>query len=121
MANFLNKLGDMAKNAADKTGDMIETGKLNAKISTEQAAIATIKQKIGGYYYERFGVDGEFPAEVSEMFQQIKLCEETIAALQGEIDNLKGEGPGEAAGKCPACGAANSPGTKFCGACGEKL
>lgn len=121
MANFLNKLGDMAKNAADKTGDMIEIGKLNAKISTEQATIITIKQKIGSYYYEHFDTGGEYPLEVSELCQQIKVCEHAIAEIQGEIAALKGEVPGEAESKCPACGAANSLGTKFCGECGAKL
>lgn len=121
MANFLNKLGDIAKNAADKTGDMIEVGKLNAKISSEQATIATIKQKIGGYYYEHFEMSEEYPPEVSELCQQIKLCEQAIAGIQGEISALKGDASGKAEGKCPACKAVNSPGTKFCGECGARL
>lgn len=121
MTNFLNKLGDMAKNAADKGGDVIEISRLNAKISTEQTNIVTVKQKIGDFYYERFGTDIEYPAEVTELCQQIKLCEDTIAALQEEIGVLKGESPSESEGKCPACGASNSLGTKFCGECGAKL
>lgn len=120
MANLFNKLSDMAKNAADKTGDMIEIGKLNAKISAEQANICTIKQSIGDYYYERFHTE-EYPTEVAELCQQIKLCEEAIASVQADIRTLKEESHTEATGKCPACGAANAPSTKFCGECGGKL
>ena len=91
MANFLNKLGDMAKTAADKTGDMIEIGKLNAKISTEQANISALKQKIGGYYYEHFDVAMDYPTEVFDLCQQIMLCGETITSLQEEITALRGD------------------------------
>lgn len=121
MANFLNKLGDMAKNAADKTGEMIEIGKLNTKISAEQTKISDLKQKIGNFYYDRFSTEENFPAEVAELCQQINLCEEAIASVQAEICVLKGEPRPDDTEKCPSCGVSNSAGTKFCSSCGAKL
>lgn len=99
MTNFLNKLGDIAKNAADKTGDLIEIGNLNSKISAEKTTIVTIKQKIGDYYYERFDEGVEYPPEVSDLCRQIKVCEQSIAGMQEEIIALKTESPGEAENK----------------------
>lgn len=123
MANFLNKLGDMAKTAADKTGDMIEIGKLNAKISTEEAAIAKQKEQIGNFYWEQFLSGQEQPATVTEWCQAIRASQEAIDALQAEISTLKGEPPMNttSAAPCAACGTVNPPGTKFCGNCGGKL
>ena len=123
MANFLNKLGDMAKTAADKTGDMIEIGKLNAKISTEEAAIAKQKEQIGNFYWEQFLSGQEQPTPVTEWCQAIRASQEAIDALQAEISTLKGEPPMNtaSAAPCAACGTVNPPGTKFCGNCGGKL
>lgn len=121
MANFFDKIGEIAKTAADKTGDMIEIGKLNSKISTEQANILALKQKIGGYYYEHFDANESLPPEVYELCGQIKQCEEAIISVQKEIGTLKGEAPTADTVKCPSCGAANAFGTKFCGSCGTKL
>lgn len=126
MANFLNKLGDMAKNAADKTGDLIEQGRLNSKISTEEATIVKLKEQIGNFYWERYASGVQTDAEIQERCEAIKTSQATIAAIRAEIDILKGEqavptATPAAAVKCPACGAENPSGTKFCGECGMKL
>ena len=124
MATLLNRLGDMAKNAADKTGDIIEIGKLNSKINSEQQTITSLKEKIGTYYFNHSDASTELPAEVRELCQKIQESLDAIAMLQQSINTLKGEGSPAAVGakdKCITCGAANAPGTKFCGSCGAKL
>lgn len=123
MANFFDKIGEMAKTAADKTGDMIEIGKLNAKISAEESAIAKQKEQIGHFYWEQFLSGQALPAPVAEWCQAIKASQEAIDALQTEISALKGESPMNAAptAPCGACGTVNPLGTKFCGNCGGKL
>ncbi len=46
---FFEKLGDIARGIGDKTGDAIETAKLNNKIKAEQVSIAECMRKIGEY------------------------------------------------------------------------
>ena len=123
MTSFFDKIGEMAKTAADKTGDMIEIGKLDAKISAEEETIAKQKEQIGNFYWEQFIAGQEQSAPVAEWCQAIKASQEAIDALQEEISALKGEPPMNtaSAAPCAACGTENPPGTKFCGNCGGKL
>lgn len=129
MANFLNKLSEMAKTAADKTGDMIEIGKLNAKISAEENSITDLKGKIGHFYWEKYFSTKTADAQILEWCETILDAQERIEATRIEIQLLKEEKPinpdpiasPETASKCPACGMDNGVGTKFCSQCGNKL
>ena len=129
MANFLNKLGEMAKTAADKTGDMIEIGKLNAKISSEEDGIADLKAKIGHFYWEKYFSTKIADAQILEWCEAIQAAQELIEATRTEIQLLKEQKPinsppitfQDTASKCPSCGTDNGVGTKFCSQCGNKL
>lgn len=134
---FFEKLSDMAKNIGDKTGDAIETTKLNSKIKAENEAADEELKKIGAFYYEQFKQSGEAAPELLELFQTAKSHYDAAAVAQAEIDRIKAENeeiraaaenaPVPAAKTapeeidCPGCGAANIPGTKFCCACGIRL
>ncbi len=131
---FFDKLNDIAKNIGDKTNDAIETTKLNSKINSEKAAAAEELKKIGEYYYNLFAAGGEAAPEVLEFCQSAKAHYDAAAEAQAEIERIKAENeaakaaaappeaPAAPAGiSCPACGAANAPGTKFCCSCGAKL
>ena len=52
--SFLDKLGGIAKNIGDKTGEILAVNKLNSKIHAEQQAAAEELRKIGEYYYSLF-------------------------------------------------------------------
>ena len=43
--SFLDKLGGIAKNIGDKTGEMLAVNKLNSKIHAEQQAAAEEQQQ----------------------------------------------------------------------------
>ncbi len=127
---FFDKLNQVAKNIGDKTGDAIEIGKLNSKIKAEQAAAAEDFKQIGEYYYNLFLVQGNAVPEVLDFCQSAKAHFDAIAEAQSKIDRIKAENEAPAtivsaapaAGlACPACGVANTPGTKFCCSCGTKL
>lgn len=47
--DFLDKIGNIAKNIGDRTNDAIEITKLNAKISSEKNAAAEELNKIGDF------------------------------------------------------------------------
>ena len=52
--DFLDKIGNIAKNIGDRTNDAIEITKLNAKIASEKNAVGEDLKKIGEFYYKKF-------------------------------------------------------------------
>ena len=127
---FFNKLNDLAKNIGDKTGDVLETGKLNAKILSEKNAAAAEIKKIGEYYYQLYASGGEVAQEVLEFCEAAKAHFDVIAEAQAEIDGIKTakeEAPAAAPIQtqqsrfCPECGTSVAADTKFCANCGHKF
>ena len=132
---FFDKLNDFAKNISDKTTDAIETGKLNGRINSERNLAGEELKKIGQFYYELFASGGEVAPEVREFCQTAKSHYDAAEEAQAEIDRIRAENEAAKAAAavpvapeatsggiaCPACGAANEPGTKFCRECGAKL
>lgn len=125
MAKFLDKIGEMAKSAADKTNDLIEQSRLNSKINGEEAVIAELKEQIGNFYWQRYAKGEQTDNEIKEWCEAIKVSQATIAATRKELGDMKGEQGASSSAptpiRCPICGAENPPSTKFCGECGEKL
>lgn len=136
MANFFDKLGDLAKSAADKTNELIEQNKQNSKMNAEEAAITKFKEQIGNYYFEQFET-GKIPeGPTVEWYDGIKASMAKIADLKAEIlkmkeeqehpvpETAKPEGEQvESTAKviCSTCAAENALGAKFCATCGAKL
>lgn len=89
MANFMNKVGNMAKKAADKTGDMVEIGKLNTKILSQQKSISSLKEKIGEIVFEQYQQGEALPEGIEALCQQIEETKQTITTLQQEIQEIK--------------------------------
>ena len=128
MALF-DKVSGLAKSASDKTASMIETTTLNAKINMEEKNIAALTARLGEYYlakYEAGALSAE--GEAAEIYAEIAVCRENIAALQAEIDEAKAAkevqqpAPDAAAGAkfCPNCGEALGSEARFCPSCGTK-
>lgn len=89
MSNFMDRVGGMAKKAADKTGDMVEIGKLNAKILSQQQSISSVKEKIGELIFERYQQGEQLPDDVGELCKQIEDIQNNIASLKKEIQEIK--------------------------------
>ena len=120
---FFDKLNKLVKDTGDKANELMEIGKLNAKISTEKSAISTIKEQMGEYVWAKYQEGAAFDEQLSEYCASIQASLEAIAELQSQIDALKAPKEEEApqAPACPACGTAVSQDAKFCPACGAKL
>ena len=87
---FKEKLGAIAKTAADKTGDVVETTKLNIKLNEEKSKMKDHMETIGKYYYDLITAEGgEIPEAIRDEVCQIKDIEETMADLQDQIKELK--------------------------------
>lgn len=83
------KLGAIAKTAADKTGDVVETTKLNIKINEEKGKIKELMEEVGRLYFEKFQNGEELPLEVTDLFCKVKDSEEQISQLQEQIKAVK--------------------------------
>ena len=124
---FFDKLGEMAKNVGDKTGDMIEVSKLNSRVSEAEKRIVEKKREIGETCWARYIANIQLDPEVARLCAAIKEDEALIAKTQAEIRSIKADKTAAPvvveAGllRCPQCGTGNPEGTKFCQECGAKL
>jgi len=123
---FLNKVGNLAKSATDKAGEMVEVTKLNTKINESKGKITTSKTQIGEYYWKKYESGEGLDDEVMEICASIKAENDTIDQLNNEIQRIKGStgGAGQASGSgtfCTSCGAAVPSGKNFCAGCGAKV
>lgn len=89
MAKFMDKMGNIAKKAADKTGDMVEIGMLNSKIGAQRQNITSIRERMGGIIYDQFHQGIELAEELTQFCQQIEEIEAAIAKMQKDIQDLK--------------------------------
>ncbi len=132
---FMDKLNDFTKNVGDKANDVIETTKLNNKISSEKAAIVDLFKQIGERSYAKYAAGEATDSDNSELFAAIATHSATIREAEEKIKAIK-EAPAaapaatpEAAPEtanaslviCPACGKQNQPEARFCCGCGGKL
>lgn len=120
---FFDKLNKLVKDTGDKANELLEIGKLNAKISTEKSAISTIKEQMGEYVWSKYQEGAAFDEQLSEYCASIQASLEAIAELQSQIDELKApkEEEAPAVPTCPACGVQVAEDAKFCPSCGAKL
>lgn len=93
MRDLFNKVGKLAKDTAekavDKTGELVEVGKLKAQISSAKSEIGTAKKQIGDYYYKKYGESVELDSEVIELCKIIKEQESLIDELEAKIELVK--------------------------------
>jgi uncharacterized small protein (DUF1192 family) len=134
MAIF-DKLGNIARIIGDKATDMVETTKLNSKISSEKTAIAECMRQIGEYYYSKHQAGESDDPSAAELYAAIDEHNKTIADTQSEIARIQAENAVQAAQgaqpsvpvpatdeiACPSCGKSNPATTKFCQECGGKI
>lgn len=125
MANLLDQIKDLTKSAVDKGTEVVELGKLKAKITQEESTIIQIKEQIGNYYWEHF-VDGkQLDEPVMKWCHDIEASQSVIAGINSEIKNMKQDTEEVKYEKttitCRACGHENTKDTKFCGNCGVRL
>jgi predicted nucleic acid-binding Zn ribbon protein len=120
---ILDKLNEFTKSLGDS-----ETSKFNSKITSEQNAINEVMKKIGEYCYNKYTETGKADKGIAEFCTTIDGHNKAIATAKVEIERIKAEreaavsaGAAPVTGACPACGAKNEAGRKFCSECGGKL
>lgn len=86
---IFEKLGSLAKNAANKTEDAIEIARLNSKINTENNKISAVKMCIGEYCWARYTAGATLDEEIMNLCNKIEDLLKNIAAAESEIQCIK--------------------------------
>jgi 3-deoxy-D-manno-octulosonate 8-phosphate phosphatase KdsC-like HAD superfamily phosphatase len=115
LSKLAKTIGDSATNAAKKSADMLEVGKLNLTIQSEENKIKELKAEIGGIIQSKFEQGDQVDVEVLEACAQILAVKNNIAEIQKKVLALK-QVP-----VCLNCGSAITPNSAFCTKCGAKL
>ena len=117
MSDILKKIGDTltetGKTVSEKTKQVGNVAKLNAKIISSEHSVSDNYTILGKYYYDTYK---DNPAEeVAETVNSITASLETIADMKSQILAIKGMV------KCQDCGAECPFEDTYCGKCGAKL
>ena len=116
MSDIIKKITDTitetGKNVGEKTKQVGNTAKLNAKIISSERSVSENYTLIGKYYYDTYKENPD--AEISDAVNAVTASLETIAEMKEQILALKG------LVKC-SCGANCPIEDTFCGKCGAKL
>lgn len=148
LSKGVSKAAEQAKFEADK---MMKANKLNSELGDLARQAAQINTSIGAKVIELQAAGKIHIPELDELIAQLKNLDAEVAAKKAELEATKASkfeeavasvaatptrvvtptlaasdaaAPGAATpamAKCPNCGAAVPPGTKFCPSCGQKL
>ncbi len=131
---LLNKIGEFAKIAANKTEEItktigekaeaaLEIQKLTSLVGKEESKIESTYKKMGKMVWEKSQNCDCLPDEFKEECEAIKASLAAIDDLKFKIANIKATAfnGDEPKTTCPNCGAAVGISAKFCSECGSKM
>lgn len=114
LENLGKKVGEAAQAAAKKSGELVETTKLNVNINSEEDKIQKIYTQIGKTLFERYSATGVADDDVKESLEAVKVHEQNIKSLKEKIFDIKGSKT------CISCGTEMDKAQVFCSKCGAK-
>lgn len=131
---LLDKIGEFAKIAANKTEEItktigekaeaaLEIQKLTSLVGKEESKIESTYKKMGKMVWEKSQNCDCLPDEFKEECETIKASLAAIDDLKFKIANIKATAfnGDEPKTTCPNCGAAVGISAKFCSECGSKM
>lgn len=131
---LLDKIGEFAKIAANKTEEItktigekaeaaLEIQKLTSLVGKEESKIESTYKKMGKMVWEKSQNCDCLPDEFKEECEAIKASLAAIDDLKFKIANIKATAfnGDEPKTTCPYCGAAVGISAKFCSECGSKM
>jgi len=123
---LFDKLGAFARNAADRTGDMVEVSRINRRIAGEQKKILEAMSRLGDHCWGLYAAGETLEEGAAAICAEIQAIQDGIDAMEKEIEAIRadqtpltGEAPEPAL--CPSCGGACEAGDRFCQWCGKEL
>lgn len=131
---LLDKIGEFAKIAANKTEEItktigekaeaaLEIQKLTSLVGKEESKIESTYKKMGKMVWEKSQNCDCLPDEFKEECEAIKASLAAIDDLKFKIANIKATAfnGDEPKTTCPNCGASVGISAKFCSECGSKM
>ncbi len=119
---IMDKVNEIAHKVSDKAGEVVEMGKLTAKIHSETDEVSQLKKQIGEICFGKFRAGDEIDPEIEALCVKIEKHKRNIAENQKKLNRMKnGARPSDPAdGFCPFCGEKLNKVGKFCPACGKE-
>lgn len=115
LENLGKKVGEAAQAAAKKSGELVETTKLNVNINSEEDKVQKLCTQIGRKVYEKYSAAGIADEDVKDMCEAIKVHEQNIKSLRDKIMEVKG------VKTCANCGSEMDKAQLFCAKCGSRI
>lgn len=122
---IMDKVNEIAHKVSDKAGEVLEMGKLTAKIHSETDEVNTLKKQIGEICFGKFRSGDELDPEIEALCVQIEKHKRSIAENQRQLNRMK-NGDRQtvdpaADGFCPFCGEKLNKNGRFCPGCGKEV
>ena len=86
---IFDKMNELAKNAASKTGEVLEDTRLKTQILNDEKSIRELQAKIGAFYYKKFAAGEAVEDEVSEFCTAISVHLANIEQKKAAISSGK--------------------------------
>ena len=87
--DILDRLNEIAKTAADKTGEAIDTARLKTQIMNDTKSIRELEAKIGEYYYRKFAAGEPVDEAVVEYCTAVSVHEQSIREKEAALHTEK--------------------------------
>ena len=111
--NVKDTITETGKTVGEKTKQVGNTAKLNARIISSERSVGENYSILGKFYYENYKDDPD--ERVADAVNSVTASLDTIADLRRQLLAIKG------LVKCVSCGADCPYDDTFCGKCGAKL
>lgn len=105
-------LKNVAKDVTKKSGKLVESTKLSAKIASEKAKLEKLYTELGEQVYNDYTSGEKFDGKYNQFFSDINLAKKEIEDLREDKADVKG------VKTCNNCGAEIKQEAKFCTNCG---
>jgi hypothetical protein len=94
---FLDKLGELARTAADKANDGLEINRINSDIVIQKGNINEYQRELGMYYWAKFVMGDQLDEEATAICDKIVKAQDRIKELEAEIEQVKADREAEKA------------------------
>lgn len=122
---IMDMVNDLAKKVSDKAGELVEYGKLTAKLHTDNDQVEALQRRLGEICFGKYRSGDELDPEIEDICVSIEKLKRTIAETKRTLNKMKATSQETvdmaAMGYCPYCGAELVKDAKFCPSCGKAV
>lgn len=86
---FFDKIGELARSAADKASDGMEITRINSDITMQQGNINEYQRELGMYYWSKFVTGEKLDEEAMLICDKIVVAQDKIRQYAAEIEKVK--------------------------------